>query len=151
LSSNEAVKRLTPTFAEQCHNENSHFNFWSQLWKMLTDFQNSFTIDTREKNAVILCRWQRCPRKTFTYHYVVIQNIQFIQRMASSSLTQMISSCNAFQEMCVMLKVSLKCLPSAVMQSCAIPSLLCQSLADQDRLTLLLLLTRCRSSSTSLI
>ena len=55
MSSNEAVKRLTPTFAEQCYSENSRFNFWSQLSKMLTDFQNSFTIDTREKNAVTLC------------------------------------------------------------------------------------------------
>jgi len=35
--------------------------------------------------------------------------------------------------------------------SCAIPWLQCQSLADQDRLAHLLLLTRCRSSSTSLI
>jgi len=42
-----------------------------------------------------------------------------------------------------MLKACLNCLPSAAMQSCAIPSLQCQSLADQDCLTLLLLLTRC--------
>ena len=64
---------------------------------MLTDFQNSFTIDTREKNAVTLCRWQRCPPKTFTYHYVVIQNMQFIQRMASSSLTQWLSAVMHFK------------------------------------------------------
>ena len=40
---------------------------------------------------------------------------------ASQVPTQMVISCNAFQEMCVMLKVRLNCLPSAAMQSCAIP------------------------------
>ena len=110
---------------------------------MYIDFQNSFTIDSREKNAMTPCLWQRSLPKNvhYVYHYLVkyeIQNtgLQFIQRMTSSSLTQIWLSTNAFREMCVMLKVYVWNVPPAAMQSCTIPWLQCQSLADQDRLTL---------------
>ena len=47
----------------------------------------------------------------------------------------------------LMIKVCLKWLPSAAMQSCAVPLLQCQSLADQDRLTLIRAATAVNSTS----
>ena len=65
---------------------------------MLTDFQN-LSRQIPEKKTLWHCVGGRDVhvKRPCTYLYVVIQNMQFIQRMASSSLTQWLSAVMHFR------------------------------------------------------